>query len=143
MTTAAAAMKTVGYGFTGKKETVQVTYDFANDGGATGVIQLAKAADDLIVTSAHAVVKTACTSGGSATVKIGVTGADSALFGTTTGAVANLTASKYLPQDVVEGTPNTFGFPRKIAAGDYVLLTIGTAALTAGKIVVTLEVMKV
>ncbi len=49
MTTNAAAMKTVGYPFTGKKEIVQVTYDFAADGGATGVINLMKAQDDLVV----------------------------------------------------------------------------------------------
>jgi hypothetical protein len=135
-------MKTVGYPFTGKKEIVQVTYDFAVDGGATGVINLMKAQDALVITAAHAVVKTACTSGGSATVKIGITGNDDLLFGTTTGAVANLTDNALIAPDVVEGTPNVVAFPAKIAAGDYVLMTIGTAALTAGKIVVTLEVMK-
>lgn len=130
--------KTVGPEFRNDIIVERVVYDFAADGGATGALTLFTAGADIVVKSFHALVKTACTSGGSATVICGVTGDTDAFVTTTTGAVANLTANALLQPVVVltEGTPNTAAFPlpRRMASGDIVSMTIGTAALTAGKI---------
>lgn len=141
-----AKAKSVGGLFSNEEQVVKVVYDFAKDGGATGALNLFTATSDCILTGFSAVVKTACTSGGSATVKVGVTGADSAFITTTQGAVASLTANALFQANVVltEGTPNTAAFPlpRRLASGDSVLMTIGTAALTAGVIEYTVKVQR-
>ncbi len=138
-----AKAKTVGPEFKNDKYVSRVVYDFSADGGATGALDIFTAGADIVITGFHAVVKTACTSGGSATLAVGVTGATSAFVTTTTGAVANLTANAVLQPFVVltEGTPNTAAFPlpRRLASGDKILQTIGTAALTAGKIEYVIE----
>lgn len=141
-----AKAKTIAPEFKNQSVVERVVYDFAVDGGATGALDLFTAGSDVVITGFHAYVKTACTSGGSATVAVGVTGSTSAFVTTTTGAVANLTANAVLQAVVVlsEGTPNTAAFPlpRRLASGDKVLMTIGTAALTAGKIEFVLEYMQ-
>jgi hypothetical protein len=115
-----------------KNEVVQerVMYNFAVDGGATGALTLFTANRDIVIKGAHAYVKTACTSGGSATVSYGITGATTAFVDATAGAVANLTANAVL------GAAEP---PLRLAAGQNVLMTIGTAALTAGQIEFVLE----
>jgi hypothetical protein len=52
----------------------------------------------------------------------------------TQGAVANLVANACITPPVVEGTPNVLPVPHVMAAGDKIIQTIGTAALTAGSI---------
>lgn len=126
--------KQVGPEFKNMMVVERNTYSFAVDGGAVGAINLFTAASDIVITGFHAVVKTTCTSGGSATVAVGVTGATSAFVTTTGGAVANLTANAVLVPVLTEGTPNTMALPRRLASGSSVLMTIGTAALTAGQI---------
>lgn len=136
---AVAKAKTIGPEFRNQKVIERVVYDFSVDGGATGALDLFTAGSDIVITNAYAYVKTACTSGGSATVIWGVTGTTNAFATTTTGAVANLTANAVLGAVVTEGTPNTFAVPRRLASGSKVLMTIGTAALTAGKIEFVIE----
>ena len=138
-----AKAKTIGATFKNEKVVERVVYDFAVDGGATGALTRFTAGSAVVVTDFYAVVKTTCTSGGSATVIAGVTGDTDAFVTTTTGAVAGLTANAVLQPVVVlsEGTPNTIAFPlpRRMAADDVLTMTIGTAALTAGKIEFVLE----
>lgn len=135
--------KNVGPEFRNESYIARAVYDFANDGGAIGALDLFVAGSDIIITGFYALVKTQCTSGGSATVAVGVTGATSAFVTTTTGAVANLTANAVLQPVVVltEGTPNTAAFPlpRRLASGDKVLMTIATDTITAGKIEFVIE----
>lgn len=141
-----AGYKKIGGSFSNEEETIRARYSFAADGGATGALNIFTAVEACVVTYFHAVVKTAGTSGGSATVKVGVTGADAAFITTTQGAVASLTLNTLFQAVVVltEGTPNTAAFPlpRRLASGDSVLMTIGTAALTAGVIDFCIKVMK-
>jgi hypothetical protein len=141
-----AGYKKVGSGFSNEEQTIKARYDFAVDAGATGALNIFTAESDCIITDFHALVKTAGTSGGSATVAVGVTGSTSAFVTTTQGAVANLTANAVFQANVVltEGTPNTAAFPlpRRLASGDSVLMTIGTAALTAGVIDFVMNVKK-
>lgn len=129
-----AGYKKIGPAFKKEEEVVRVVYDFSVDGGATGALDIFEASSDVIITHFHSVVKTTATSGGSATLKVGVTGDDDAFMTTTQGAVANLTASSAIFPPAVEGTPNTLPLPVKLASGAKVLQTIGTAALTAGKV---------
>lgn len=139
---ALAKAKTIGKVFSNAVVVERVSYDFSVDGGATGALDIFTAAADLILVGFSAVVKTAATSGGSATLKVGVTGDDDAFMTTTQGAVANLTANAAIFPPAVEGTPNTLPLPLKLASGAKILQTIGTAALTAGKVEYTLMYMK-
>lgn len=135
--------KTIGPVFMNAEEVIRATYDFANDGGATGALDIFTAEGSVAITYFHAYVKTACTSGGSATLKVGITGNDDLMFGTTTGAVANLTLAAFIKDDVVEGTPNVVALPCVLTDGQKLLQTIGTAALTAGKIEYVIKYVKV
>lgn len=141
-----AGYKKVGGPFTKEMEVMRARYSFAADGGATGALSIFTATEACVITGFYAIVKTTCTSGGSATVKVGVTGSDALFVTTTEGAVANLTANAVFAAKPVltEGTPNTIAmpYPRRLAAGDSVLMTIGTAALTAGVIDFVIEVCK-
>lgn len=125
---------TVGAGFGNQVEYVRVIYDFAKDGGNTGALDLFTAEDGLVIVHAHARVITACTSGGSATVKWGPVADDDRFMNTTQGAVASLTEGAVILPVAVEGTPNVIATPYSIAAAAKLVMTIGTAALTAGKI---------
>lgn len=141
-----AQMKNISREFTNEEALERAIYDYSVDGGATGALDIFTAQSDLIITYFHAIVKTAATSGGSATLAVGVTGSTSAFVTATQGAVANLTANALFQANVVltEGTPNTAAFPlpRRLASGDKILQTIGTAALTAGKIEYVIKYMK-
>lgn len=118
--------KKIGGGYTGKAETIKLTYDFSQDGGATAdTYRLAEIQSKILITEAHYYVETAATSGGSATVTIGAETADPNAFMDGV-AVGSLTA------DAVDA--EAAGQKLVVDSGDYISLTIGTAALTAGKI---------
>lgn len=139
---ALAGLKKVGKAFTNQEVVERVVYDFAVDGGATGALDVFTADADVVITHFHTKVMTAATSGGSATLKVG-TSVDDDLFVTTTqGAVASLTAGAVIVPAVVEGTPNVLALPLKLASGAKVVQTIGTAALTAGKVEYVIKYLK-
>jgi hypothetical protein len=129
----AAKYKAFGSEFTGIPESMVLEYDFANDGGAAGTIVLGLTDKKILVLDSRVMVSTACTSGGSATVKIGTTADDDAFMDTTSGAVASLVA------DYVN--TETAGQNVVVASGQAINMVIGTAALTAGKIKVILRYM--
>ena len=143
---AVATRKYLANQFPNQVCTERVVYDFAVDAGATGALDLWEASDAVVVIGFHTIVKTACTSGGSATVKVGHTDDDDAFCTIVQGAVASLTAAAHIVPPVVlsEGTPNTavFPVPVKLAAAKKILMTIGTAALTAGKIEFVVQYIK-
>lgn len=116
----------IGSGFQNEENIVRVVYDFAVDGGATATLDLGTAVQACMVTGFYAVVKTACTSGGSATVQVGDTNDDDRYLTAT--AVASLTANATF------GENGAFNQVVRLAAGDKLTMTIATAALTAGKI---------
>lgn len=142
-----AGAKSIGPTFANEKEVLRARYDFSADAGATGALDIFTASADVVITDFHAVVKTTATSGGSATLKVGVTGDDDLFITTTEGAVANLTAATVFQAKPVltEGTPNTVAwpFPRKLASGEKILQTIGTAALTAGVVEYVVEYTRI
>lgn len=107
-------------------EMIEVEYDFAKDGGATGALDVFKADKACVVMSACMKVDTTATSGGSATVSVGKSGDAAGLVAAT--AVASIVAGA-----VISGAVDTKAM-YKLAAGDIVQVAIGTAALTAGKL---------
>lgn len=118
--------------WTNELQIMRLVYDFALDAGAQATLDLAVAPNGMVIHSAYANVKTACTSGGSATVSVGVdTDVDAVIDET---AVASLTAGALI-------APVTNN-PVLVAATKKVNLTIATADLTAGKIEVVLVVSK-
>ena len=122
-------------------------YDFAVDGGAVSTIDLSAnnlLPEGAVVLDCWARVITACTSGGSATIAWGPTsdadgysGAAIAVASFTDGAVFNAAG-----QDSAllwDGTNDHRIYFEVGATSDDFKITIGTAALTAGKIKFCLE----
>lgn len=130
-------VKSSNGGFRNSPEQVRVTYDFSDDAGATGVLNIFTADADVIITNFYAVVKTACTSGGSMTLAVGTVADDDKFVDSV--AVASLTANAVLAPPLVEGTPNTSNVPTRLASGLSIIQTIEVAALTAGKIEYVIE----
>src|SRR5690242_16595448 len=118
-------------------------YDFADHGGAVGAITLdgsnvagdgVNIPDDALILRAWVECVTAATSGGAATIALGITGNTDALIAATA-----YTDNKF-------DTPETVGaltaeLPLKVnaAAGVDVIATVATAALTAGAFDVHVE----
>jgi hypothetical protein len=114
------------------RHTQEFVWDFAVDGGGTGAIDLGDLPLGAVVVNAVGVVETACTSGGSATVILGTTDDDNGFIASV--AVAALGANTTHGNSVATNQPKT----NDDASRD-VVMTIGTAALTAGKIRFILE----
>lgn len=125
-----AALKNCS-GFENEVSYVRCSYDFANDAGATGALVMADFPSKAMILKAVVHVETACTSGGSATVIIGTSDDTDAFMDLTSGAVANLVDDFALEEATAVGSV--------LDAADQILLTIGTAALTAGKINVEVQ----
>jgi hypothetical protein len=119
--------------FSNAVEMVSVTYDFAVDGGATGALNLLKVTEASVLVDAFTKVDTTFTSGGSATLIIGRTGDTDGILAST--AVASITAGTVFPGDAACKQV-------KLASGDFILMTIGTAAMTAGKMRVVVFIHK-
>lgn len=117
------------------KKVAYFEYDFALDGGAVGTIALRgdRLPNDAVVTSGMIHVNTAVTSGGAPTTTLGVETAVDVLASTLKAALA-LNA---LLDTVPAGTAATA--IRTTTAGKGITMTIGVAALTAGKFTVALE----
>lgn len=105
----------------------EFVYDFAVSGGAVGAIVLGALPKFFVPSSCLAIAETALTSGGSATVELG----------STTTADQLLASSAFTGLDtigkVLGGAAHSLS--QLLVANDLVLaMTIGTAALTAGKV---------
>jgi|ERR1700751_111594 len=115
----------------------KATYDFSVVGGAVATIQLPNAdiiPNGAIITKVMVDMKTALTSGGSATVQI--TGGGITIAGATPAAYSSAPFSGTVPAVIGQSTGLTVTAPYvpQIATSSAPLvLVIGTAALTAGK----------
>ncbi len=122
-------------GLSPKKRVAYFEYDFNRDSGAVGDITLRgnSLPEDAIITKGMIHLKTALTSGGSATIALKVEGVADTRAAT---AVATWQTNALL--DVVPaGTAATA--IRTTVAGRQVVMTVATADLTAGKFIVALE----
>lgn len=142
---ALANAKTVGAPFSNAIETFSVVYDYALDGAMASPLDVITAEDDVVIVGFHAKVLTACTSGGSAVLDVGISGGDLDLLLDAV-AVGALTAnSLHIPPHLLtEGTPNTYSpqLPVKLASGEKIVADTTTASFTAGKIEFVFSVMK-
>jgi hypothetical protein len=112
--------------FSNEEKMVKLTYDFADMGGThTDVFNLGQFGAKSLVTKALVQVETAC-AGATATVIIGTTSDVDCFMDITAGAIANL-ADDYVVKQAA-------GQLTVAAADDYIVMDIGTASLTAGKI---------
>ncbi len=124
-------------GFTDQWYNIVLEYDFANDAGATGTLSMGTFKQKTLIRKGYAFIETACTSGGSATVVLGASAADpNGILDASDGAVANLTDNAVV---FTASTSDNLVVP----ADETFDMTIGTAALTAGKIKVHLECINV
>lgn len=118
--------RTLDKGFTNERQFVKLTYDFSTDGGAIAdTVRMAVVNGKILITECILHVETACTSGGSATVSAGAETADADAFGS---AIAVATLVDDYAIDTAAGQSLV------VDSGDYLSLTVATAALTAGKI---------
>ena len=113
----------------------KAVYNFAIDGGAVSTITpngTVALPDNAVIVAATVNSTTAVTSAGSATVAIGTSA------GSSTTSILGATAKASLSADAVLNGVPVFATPVKLTAAGNVTFTIGTAALTAGVIEVTL-----
>lgn len=138
--------KIVGAGFGNEVEVVRVTYDYSLDGGATGALDVLEADSNIAILNFYVVGKTTCTSGGSATLDVGVSGGDTDIL-LDGAAVASLTANALVQSTelvLAEGTPNTYvaAMPLKLSSGGKIVQEIKVAAFTAGKLEYVFHICK-
>jgi hypothetical protein len=125
-TKTSATWKDLDKVFTNEEKMVKLTYDFADMGGTnTDVFNLGQFGAKSLITKSKVHVETAC-AGATATVIIGTTSDADCFMDITAGAIANL-ADDYAVSQAA-------GQASVAQADDYIVLDIGTASLTAGKI---------
>lgn len=115
--------------FYSELRTVRTVYNFAQDGGAIGVIQPKNCAAlpaTAVIVGATINSIVAVTSAGSATLSVGTSAGSSATSILAATAKASLSINALL-----NGVP-TFAAPVKLTAAGYVNVTVATAAVTAG-----------
>lgn len=133
-----------------QKSLLRFEYDFAEDGGAVGAIPLRPDVTALKagmkILDAYVVVETALDSGGSPTVILGNTTDDDGYFAdfyaSVSGSAEGLRAGEVAGDLIWDDTNDHLIMYSPAVANDLDLnLTVGTDALTAGKLSVYLEVI--
>ena len=119
------------YVFSNGAEHIELEYDFAADGGAVGVYDLAMIKERMVVEKAYLKVVDAVTSGGSATVEFGIKGGDTDAF------IAAVGPAGLLINTVVDQASTADGLV--VAADSGLAMEVKTAALTAGKLRLVLK----
>ena len=125
--------KTVGAPFSNALEVVRVQYDFANDAGATGKLDVLTASEALVIHSFYVKGITELDSaadGASIDIGVDTTNEDVLIDGV---AEATFAAGAIVPPVVVEGTPNVMALPLSLPAAGKINFTIVAEALTSGK----------
>lgn len=113
--------------FSNEEKWVKVTYDFSNDGGATGdydVLENENSATDFVVTDFYAHVHTNVTTGSDSDIDLGI-GDGGTEF------LSDWDAPSAAADSIVGMDTAT---PVKLAASGKIVMGIETAALTAGRI---------
>jgi len=110
-------------------------YKFSERGGAVGAITLGTMPKNSVIVNAEYITTTAFTSGGSATVEVGVSGATACII-----AQAAFDNAAFTADTAKLGVPDfaTVGDHKVLTADTDIILTVGTAALTAGELYLAL-----
>lgn len=129
----ANAKKNFGSGWSNERVFVKLSYDFDLDGGAfADTYLLGVVKSKMLVTEAVVMVEDAVLSGGLAVVNVGISGGDvDAFLDNTNGAKANLVDDAVFEQSAAN--------PLVLADEAVIQMTVATADLTAGKVVVYLS----
>ena len=129
---AVANFKPVGSDFGNQENLIRVVYDFSVDAGATGNLDLSGLAQGNTIAKLVGVsVETAGTSGGSATIAVGVGGGTEFLSAT---AIASFSIGAFVE-------PTDADFKKVVTTTGKLTMTIATAALTAGKMTFIFKTM--
>ena len=122
--------------YIGRTKWARAYYDFATDGGAVGAINLRgdKIPAGARVLSTHIDVATVVTSGGAATVSLGVESATDIRAAATLGTAPSLAAVATPLGAVTRATAAA-----KTTAERHIVATVAVAALTAGRFSVLVE----
>lgn len=137
-------------GVAGGIQTWTWQYDYASDLATVAAHTLknvqgvAQTVNNVVALRGYVEVITAVLSGGAATVALGITGATTGFLAAT--GKANFTANAIIPfsgATVANGTADASPVQTRITTAKSVIATIGTAALTAGKFRVHLEVLPI
>lgn len=121
------------------RRVARATYDFAEHGGTAGTIGLGVTLpDNALIQRVWYKQQTAFTSGGAATVSFGWAGSTAAL--TTDQAFNHANYSEALHDGIQLGTVATM---TEMTAAKEIAITIGTANLTAGKVIMFVEYVMV
>lgn len=130
--------KTTIKGIKGREQLYHAVYDFSVDSGTAATpIDLFTLSANSIVHDFWLEVETLCTSGGAATLEVGVTGGDT--DGVIAQAAVATFAADFVSSDQEKGAllwddTNDHGIRKKFTTETDLSLLIGTADLTAGKI---------
>lgn len=125
--------KSIGQEFPNDTLIHRAIYDFSVDAGAIGALDVFTANQDVTILEAYVKVLTTCTSGGLATLAIGIDADPDTIVDET--AVASLTAGALIQ-------PIAAVCPVKLASGAKIKMNIADFALTAGKFEVVVEIAK-
>jgi len=127
------AKRTIGDNYGNQVSIARVVYDNAVDVVTTSDQGLVlKTDDDIVITDFYMNIITTFTSGGAATLDVGISGGDEDLLLDGI-AVANMTAGVIFQPFIIDGTPNVLPMPFALDAAGEIIMTIGTADFTAGK----------
>lgn len=124
--------KIVGGGFTGRKEYIEVEYDFAKDGGAISALTAITAEKKCVAKLEHLEVEAAVLSAGALTMNIGK--GDAGVEFMSAKGKADLTLDSIHMADAPAGV--------LLDEGDTVTMQIVAAAATAGKMKMIFSIMK-
>lgn len=125
--------KTIGAPFGNAEEMVRVVYDFSEDAGATGALDLLETEDDIVITDFYVRgITTLDSAADGASIDVGISGGDTDLL-IDGAAEATVAAGAIVKPTIVEGTPNVLPLPFKLAADGKIIQTIIGEALTSGK----------
>jgi hypothetical protein len=130
---AVKAKVTVGAPFGNAEEIARVVYDFDEDAGATGALELLETTDDIVITAFYirGIPELDSSSDGTS-LDVGVSGGDTDVLIDGV-AEATVAAGALVKPTIVEGTPNVFPLPLKLAANGKIIQTIVSEALTSGR----------
>jgi len=138
-----AGHKTVGGYFGNAVETIRVPYDFDADTGESDDDYMVITADgDLIILDYFLYGITEFDSAGDGTtVNVGIDGGDEDILLAAV-AEATVAAGAVVPPTVVEGAPNVFALPLKLADGESIRMKFAVEDLTSGKAEHVFRLMK-
>ncbi len=134
--------KTVGAPFPNEEKIVRVIYDFAEDAGDTGALNLITADGDLVITDFWVRGITLLDSSADGTsIDVGIVGGDTDVL--MDGVVeASFSPGALIKPTIVDGTPNAIPYPLKLADNGSIAMTIVTEALTSGKCEFCFKIVK-